>query len=426
MAINFLNSVDLNTSQLLNAVIQNVAADPSSVLQGQIIYRTDTNQLKVANGTGYVQVGGTFTLRATDSASGSDDFVVTPGSTVSLAGGTNMTVTRGGSGSENVFTVNTTATPDQTITLTGAVTGTGTGSFVTTLQQVVDTTKFVAAAITKSGEDFIANALDTQIPTTKSVYNYVNEALTGTLVFKGGFNANTGVVSSGPNIGDQMYTTDQDLSITIGDYYVVTTAGDFFGDSSIPLTDGDQVIAIATVNQPTVIVKANFTVVQSDRDLATIATVGIGNVNASATSGIDVSYTSGTANLVVDVNEVPASTDTPKKILGTDSSDVTKTFTNAEFFEHRFLKLVLNDGDASGGIQRTYDSGTGITDYEVDFSNFMGGVSAENLSIEIVRNSGDRDTVYAQLKRSGDFLNVYFSGAEVANSAMLLLLTNVA
>mgnify|MGYP003638870744 CR=1 FL=1 len=426
MAINFLNSVDLNTSQLLNAVIQNVAADPSSVLQGQIIYRTDTNQLKVANGTGYVQVGGSFTIRAADSTSGSNDFVVTPGSTVSLAGGTNMTVTRGGSGSENVFTVNTTATPDQTITLTGAVTGTGTGSFVTTLQQVVDTTKFVAAAITKSGEDFIANALDTQIPTTKSVYNYVNEALTGTLVFKGGFNANTGVVSSGPNIGDQMYTTDQDLSITIGDYYVVTTAGDFFGDSSIPLTDGDQVIAIATVNQPTVIVKANFTVVQSDRDLATIATVGIGNVNASATSGIDVSYTSGTANLVVDVNEVPASTDTPKKILGTDSSDVTKTFTNAEFFEHRFLKLVLNDGDASGGIQRTYDSGTGITDYEVDFSNFMGGVSAENLSIEIVRNSGDRDTVYAQLKRSGDFLNVYFSGAEVANSAMLLLLTNVA
>ena len=425
MAINFLNSVDLNTSQLLNAVIQNVGSDPTSVLKGQIIYRTDINQLKVANGSGYVQVGGSFTLRAADSTSGSNDFVVTPGSTVSLAGGTNMTVTRGGSGSENVFTVNTTATPDQTITLTGAVTGTGTGSFVTTLQQVVDTTKFVAAAITKSGEDFITNAVDTQIPTTKSVYNYVNLALTGTLIFKGGFNASTGVVVSGPNTGDKMYTLDQDLAITTGDYYVATVAGNFFGDASIPLTVGDQVIADSTVAQGSV-AKTDFTIVQADRDLATLTTVGIGNVNASATSGIDVSYSAGTASLVVDVNEVPASTDTPKKILGTDSSDVTKTFTNAEFFEHRFLKLVLNDGDASGGIQRTYDSGTGITDFEVDFSNFMGGVSAENLSIEIVRNSGDRDTVYAQLKRSGDFLNVYFSGAEVVNSAMLLLLTNVA
>ena len=333
-----------------------------------------------------------------------------------------MTVTRGGSGSENVFTVNTTATPDQTITLTGAVTGSGTGSFVTTLQQVVDTTKFVAAAITKSGEDFVTNAVDTQIPTTKSVYNYVNLVLTGNLIFKGGFNANSGVITSGPNITNDLYT---DVAITAGDYYVVTTLGNFFGDSAIPLTVGDSVIADNTVAQGSV-AKTDFTIVQADRDLATIATVGIGNVNASATSGIDVSYTSGTANLVVDVNEVPASTDTPKKILGTDSSDVTKTFTNAEFFEHRFLKLVLNDGDASGGIQRTYDSGTGITDFEVDFSNFMGGVSAENLSIEIVRNSGDRDTVYAQLKRSGDILNVYFSGAEVANSAMLLLLTNVA
>ena len=425
MAINFLNSVDLNTSQLLNAVIQNVGTDPSSVLKGQIIYRTDTNQLKVANGSSYVQVGGSFTLRAADSASGSNDFTVTPGSTVSLAGGTNMTVTRGGSGSENVFTVNTTATPDQTITLTGAVTGSGTGSFVTTLQQVVDTTKFVATAITKSGEDFITNAVDTQIPTTKSVYNYVNLALTGTLIFKGGFNANTGVVASGPNISKKMYTLDQNLAITTGDYYVATVAGNFFGDASIPLTVGDQVIADSTVAAGSV-TKTDFTIVQADRDLATLTTVGIGNVNASTTSGIDVSYSAGTASLVVDVNEIPASTDTPKKILGTDSSDVTKTFTNAEFFEHRFLKLVLDDNNATGGIQRTYDSGTGITDFEIDFSNFMGSVSAENLSIEIVRNSGDRDTVYAQLKRSGDILNVYFSGAEVANSAMLLLLTNVA
>ena len=423
MAINFLNSIDLNTSQLLNAVIQNVSSsDPTSVLKGQIIYRTDTNELKVANGSGYVQVGGSFTLRAADSASGSNDFTVTPGSTVSLAGGTNMTVTRGTGGSSNIFTVNTTATPDQTVTLSGAVTGSGTTAITTTLQQVVDTTKFVASAITKSGEDFIANAVDTQIPTTKSVYNYVNEALTGTLVFKGGFKANTGVIESGINVGDDLYS---DVAITIGDYYVVTNPGDFFGDSSIPLTDGDQVIATATVGAGSV-VKGNFTVVQSDRDLATISTVGIGNVNASTTSGIDVSYSSGTANLVVDVNEITASTDKPAKVLGTDSSGNTRTFTNAEFFQDRFLKLVLNDGDASGGIQRTYDSGTGITDFEIDFANFMGGVSAENLSVEIVRNSGDHDTVYAELKRNGDVMNVYFLGAEVANSAMLLMLTNVA
>jgi len=422
MAINFLNSVDLNTSQLLNAVIQNVGSDPSSVLQGQIIYRTDTNQLKVANGTGYVQVGGSFTLRAADSTSPNNDFTVTPGSTVSLAGGTNMTVTRGGSGSENVFTINTTATPDQTITLTGAVTGSGTGSFATTLQQVVDTTKFVATAITKSGEDFITNAVDTQIPTTKSVYNYVNLALTGTLIFKGGFNASTGVVVSGPNTGDKMYTLDQDLAIATGDYYVATVPGNFFGDASIPLTVGDQVIADATVAAGSV-TKTDFTIVQADRDLATLTTVGIGNVNASTTSGIDVSYSAGTASLVIDVNEINSSTDKPSKVLGTDSSGNTRTFTDSEFFQHRFKNVSLDSSSAA--ITRAFAGG--VTTFTVDVSNsvIFGTVgSALNTTVEILDHS-DGATVYAEITRpDASELTIAFLGNK-ADGDYDVLLTNV-
>lgn len=422
MAINFLNSVDLNTSQLLNAVIQNVSSDPVSVLKGQIIYRTDTNQLRVANGTGYVQVGGSFTLRAADSASGSNDFTVISGSTVSLAGGTNMSVTRGGSGSENVFTINTTATPDQTITLTGAVTGTGTGSFVTTLQQVVDTSKFVASAITKSDEDFITNAVDTQIPTTKSVYNYVNLALTGTLIFKGGFNASTGVVVSGPNTGDKMYTLDQDLAITTGDYYVATVAGNFFGDANIPLTVGDQVIADSTVAAGSV-TKTDFTIVQADRDLATLTTVGIGNVNASTTSGIDVSYSAGTASLVVDVNEITASTDTPSKVLGTDSSGNTRTFTDSEFFQHRFKNVSLDS--SSTAISRSVAGG--VTTFVVDVSNaaiFGAAGSALNTTVEILDHS-DGSTVYAEITRPDAVeLTIAFLGTK-ADGDYDVLLANV-
>jgi len=422
MAINFLNSIDLNQNQLQNAVIQNVGSTPSggTYVLGQAAYNTSSKDLIIYDGSTWEQVGGSFTLRA-DGPSGANTFVVSPGSTVDLTGGTNMSVARGSGANSNVFTINTTATPDQTIELTGAVTGSGTGTFTTTLQAVVDATKFVASALTKSAEDFVENATDTQIPTTKSVYNYVNLALTGTLVFKGGFNANTGIVTSGPNAPDNLYG---DVAITAGDYYIVTVPGNFFSDSNLPLTVGDQVIADNTVASGSV-AKTDFTIVQADRDLATLTTVGIGNVNASATSGIDVSYSSGTASLVIDVDEVTASTDTPKKILGTDQNDNTKTFTEAEFFQHRFLKLVLTDTDITGGISRQYDSGTGITDFEIDFSNFMGGVSAEDLSVEIVRNSGDRDTVYAELKRVGDIMNVYFSGAEVTNSAMLLMLTNV-
>ncbi len=424
MAINFVNSIDLNKNELQNAVIQNVTANPSggTYSEGQAAYNTNSNDLIIYNGSAWEQVGGSFTLRA-DGPSGANSYVVNPGATVDLLGGTNMSVARGAGANSNQFTINTTATPDQTITLTGAVTGSGTGSFATTLQQVVDTTKFVATAITKSGEDFISNAVDTQIPTTKSVYNYVNLALTGTLVFKGGFNASTGVVTSGPNTGDKMYTLDQDLAITTGDYYVATVAGNFFGDASIPLTVGDQVIADNTVAAGSV-AKTDFTVVQADRDLATLTTVGIGNVNASSTSGIDVSYTSGTANLTIDVNEVSASTDTPNKILGTDQSNNTRSFTEAEFFEFRFKKLAL---DAAGNAAITRAVAGGLTEYTIDPSNagaFGGTASALNISVEVLDNSNGH-TVYADVTREdASELKIIFTGT-VTDSSYDVLLTNL-
>ena len=73
----------------------------------------------------------------------------------------------------------------------------------------------------------------TKIPTTE----WVNQKLTGLLEFKGGFNANTGDLDS-PLTGD-LYV---DVAIAVGDYYVVTTAGDFFGNAATPLTPGDSVI----------------------------------------------------------------------------------------------------------------------------------------------------------------------------------------
>ena len=128
----------------------------------------------------------------------------------------------------------------------------------------------------------------TKIATTA----FVQAAVTGLLEFKGGFNANTGILDDGS--GDDLYT---DVVIQIGDYYVVTTDGNFFGNTATPLTVGDSVIAQNAVLDPgtTAPVEGDFIVVQSDTDLATLTTVGIGNVNAG--TGVDVSYASGTATV---------------------------------------------------------------------------------------------------------------------------------
>ena len=64
MAINFLNTVDLNKNQLNQAVIQNVAADPSSAVVGQIIFNTNEDTLKQyvadtgSGNSGWESIGG--------------------------------------------------------------------------------------------------------------------------------------------------------------------------------------------------------------------------------------------------------------------------------------------------------------------------------------------------------------------------------
>ncbi len=126
----------------------------------------------------------------------------------------------------------------------------------------------------------------TKIATTAFVQN----TLVGLLEFKGGFDADGGAIDGGGNLT----SGGSRVAVAVGDMYVVTGAGDFFGNASTPLTVGDSVICQTAAGTGTS-VEADFIVVQSDTDLATASTVGIGNVNQG--TGITVSYSSGTATV---------------------------------------------------------------------------------------------------------------------------------
>ena len=54
MAINFLQNVSLNNTELQNFKVQNVTSDPSVTGEGQLIYRSDSNVLKFYNGSSWV------------------------------------------------------------------------------------------------------------------------------------------------------------------------------------------------------------------------------------------------------------------------------------------------------------------------------------------------------------------------------------
>jgi hypothetical protein len=127
----------------------------------------------------------------------------------------------------------------------------------------------------------------TKIATTA----FVQSSLTGLLEFKGGFNAATGAIVSGGNLTSGAGR----VAVEVGDYYVVTVAGNFFGNTATPLTPGDSVI-VQTAAAAGASVEADFIIVQSDTDLATNSTVGLMTI-APTGSGITSNIAAGVATL---------------------------------------------------------------------------------------------------------------------------------
>jgi hypothetical protein len=331
MAIQYLSSINLTTNQLQYAVIQPATTDPTlyAPVEGQIYYNSVSNKLRLYDGalwndvgagvTSFAATDGTFinltpnttqtgaaTLTADLSATGTPDSTVylrgdntwspvsaipgtyvwsiqggtggptnvASGTNITFAGGTNVTTALVG----NTLTINAT---NASITLTGDVTGTGTTSIATTIASgAVEFSMMDPVAVVTAAEGIASNDNDVTLPTSAAVKAYVDSSLVGSLIFQGGYNAATNT----PNLDVPPTGT-----IKKGFMWTVTADGLFFGTEQLRI--GDSVIA--NIDTPTVL--ADWTRVQSNIDLATLSTVGIGNVNAG--TGIAVSYSNGTATV---------------------------------------------------------------------------------------------------------------------------------
>lgn len=217
----------------------------------------------------------------------------------------------------NSFTVVNSVTTDSTghitaidvktvTTAVGTLTGVDEGTYIsidnadpavpiinalgTDLPYVAATDNSKLVARDANGYAYVKTPLSGDSTTKVATTAFVQQAVTGLLEFKGGFNANTGAIVGGGNLTSGATR----VAVAVGDYYVVTVDGDFFGNAATPLTVGDSVI-VQTAAAAGASVEADFIIVQSDTDLATLTTVGIGNVNAGA--GVDVAYASGTATV---------------------------------------------------------------------------------------------------------------------------------
>ena len=166
-------------------------------------------------------------------------------------------------------------------------------------------TKMAGAAIVTSTENFTSIASDSNIPTSKAIKEYVDTVATGTLTFIGGINAANGTPISGVESGNQFYNPATAVGsraylfdVNQDEFFVVTTLGNWLGISTLPVTVGDNIICTSSVGTGDIVSAGDWTIVQADRDLATLATVGVGNVN-KANDSMVVSYSNGTAQVKV-------------------------------------------------------------------------------------------------------------------------------
>ena len=466
MAINFLNTVDLNQNQLNQAVIQNVASDPASGVVGQIIFNTTTDSLKqyvadtCGGSAGWESIGGDIQkvdggtyITVTDPNGpipivNHDATTRTNTPTTSSPGyGGNIIAVKaiGTNATGHVTSVDTEtytlpADTNETYTLpvsAGAansakidLTAGGTGSGIKSTVEFKGTTGRINITETVGNNGNITIDMPDYVTivddlTVGGVITQSQSCETNSLASKLNMNSNkitnlaTGTASTDAvNLG-QVELLVAGVGVFKGGYNATSDPGSpaISGSSNIALDQGD------------------YLIVTHDGDITfsdTTVSVEVGDfifANAAISASSDPASTAYTL-VIQDANIAGAgATDgaTEKGVAGFDSASFSVSSTGWVQ-----LKPQANPYGAKQSLNNTSPSSRtesgGLTTFTVDLADaslFGSGALAENVKVEVTEGSSPFQTVFADVTRSGSAsISVIFTGS-VANDAYQVLLTYV-
>ena len=422
MAIEFLNSVDFNQNQVIAPAIESLAVAPGTPVEGQMYF--DSTVLKTMyywNGTAWASMSDTtYTLPTTNGAD--PDLVLTSSTavtdTVTLIGDATTIQITGSTFNTVTFDLRDDVTIATSLTINGAG---------------------VSALNIPSGKAQSAATVGADVDATLTTKGYVDGLVEGGLTFKGTFDANDGEIVSGGSIGLYLYQltgTAFDpaavrVAVAVGDYYVVATAGDFYGDGGVgtcsptrPMTIGDSIIAFDDAAADTSVC-ADWSIVESD--------VGVTTVTASTTNderGAIVNPTTGDVIVGVDIQSQTALAAAPalddELLIYDDDTSTNKKITVENLMQSATngAYVILND-PATTGVTQQVGPPAGTEGWDVAVGTILGATAAIHVSCEVIRVS-DGATVYAQVTRSGTNITVNFVGSGIAQGTYAVVLNRVA
>jgi len=278
------------------------------------------------------------------------------------------TLTLTGSGGGSSTTAKFSGTSNE-IAITTPATGDG-GDI--TIGLATDVT--IVGDLTVSGGDIVLSGtgriqgIDTVSATTDAASKeYVDGLVSGGLTFKDGFNAGSGAIDGGGNLT----TGASRVALTVGDYYVVTTAGSFYG--SVTLDIGDSVICKLAAAEGTSDVN-DWVIVQSDEGVVALTS---GNSVSASTGSALTSNTGATGSVSVlsfaydgaaNVGHVPSG-GTSSTFLRGDATWVTPTNTTYSAMDSSTLGLGKLEDDTTQTTAANAVTTTASRTYGIQFNS---------------------------------------------------------
>lgn len=222
---------DFTQNEIQNAVVQVLASDPSSPIEGQIYFNSVSNRLRTFDGSVWTEYGDASAagnVTQGSNSGGAGRMKVSAGADKSIADlsgvvgivktDTNGVVSAASAGTDYVTGSSTNTFTNKTIDANG------TGNSISNLE-----TADFASNVIDTDTTLAANS-DTRIATQKATKAYVDGKVVGLLDYQGAIDASTN-----PNFP----------AASKGDVYKISIAGKIGGASGTDVQAGDEIIANA-------------------------------------------------------------------------------------------------------------------------------------------------------------------------------------